>query len=199
MFLKPKSTTKNNRALLYRRFIGLEKSASLETIYKTIDDDKNWIFDALTLTFTQVQDIPTISKVTQIRTYTTILLYQGNYFRYNGVKWEIIQTPSESGITLLSATFNNVAKYQTNKYYYVGSFDFMIKGTIESTETQPIKGLITPMRAMNIRTFADEPRIDDEDLVVVDKHLYSVESPEISQKRMPKPFNVYFCTLNNIL
>ncbi len=199
MYLKPKSTTKNNRALLYRRFVGIEKSANLESIYKTMSDNKNWIFDASTLTFTQVQDVPITSKITQVETDATILLYQGNYFKYNGTKWESTSNPSESGIILLSATFNNVAKYQTNKYYYVGSFDFMIKGTIESTETQPIKGLITPMRAMNIRTFADEPRIDDEDLVVVDKHLYSVESPEISQKRMPKPFNIYFCTLNNIL
>lgn len=199
MYLKPRSTTKNNRALLYRRFIGLEKSASLETIYQTTEDGKYWIFDATTLTFEEVEKADAAKTIRNVQSHSTILLYQGNYFKYGGNGWEKTTDANESGITLLSATFNNVAKYQTNKYYYVGSFDFMIKGTIESTETQPIKGLITPMRAMNIRTFADEPKIDDEDLVVVDKHLYSVESPEISQKRTPKPFNVYFCTLNNIL
>lgn len=199
MYLKPKSTTKNNRALLYKRFIGIEKSENLENVYQTIDDSKFWIFDAVNLTFMNIDSVPSTSKITQIETDISILLYQGNYFKYTGNEWKTISNPTESGITLLSATFNNIAKYQTNKYYYVGSFDFMIKGTIESTETQPIKGLITPMRAMNIRTFSDEPRIDDEDLVVIDKHLYSVESPEISQKRLPKPFNIYFLTLNNIL
>lgn len=198
MYLKPKSTTKNDRALLYRRFIGLEKSANLENVYFTMDG-KFWIFDATTLTFTEIENPPLTSNITQVETDITILLYQGNYFKYTGNKWETTTNPSESGIILLSATFNNVAKYQTNKYYYVGSFDFMIKGSIEGTETQPIKGLITPMTSMNIRTFADNPRIDSKDLVVIDKHLYSVESPEKSQKRTPKPFNVYFCTLNNIL
>ena len=55
MRLKPKSTTKNPKALLYKRFIGLEKSVNLNIVYNTVSDGLFWTFDNLTLEFTQVE------------------------------------------------------------------------------------------------------------------------------------------------
>ena len=101
--------------------------------------------------------------------------------------------------TLLSATFNNIAKYQTNKYYYVGSFDYMIKGSVGGTTTQYIKGNIIPLTSLNIKYFDDSINLAVDDLVVIDKKLYAVENPEIVKKMQPKAFNIYFATLNSIL
>lgn len=201
MKLKPKSTTKNPRALLYKRFIGLEKSINSQTIYKTVSDNLFWAFDNLTLEFTQVPSsfVSQETTVVLVSNSTTILKYQDKYFRYVTTGWEQITDLPSSGITLLSATFNNIAKYQTNKYYYVGSFDFTIKGSIEGTTAQYIKGNIIPLTALNIKHFDDSIDLTPDDLVVIENKLFSVENPETTIKQQPKPFNIYFATLNNIL
>jgi hypothetical protein len=100
---------------------------------------------------------------------------------------------------LLNATFNNIAKYQTNKYYYVGNFDFTIKGSIEGATARYIKGNIIPLKSLNIKYYEDNIDLSVDDLVVVDGHLYSVENPETSIKQQPKPFKIHFATLNSIL
>ena len=99
----------------------------------------------------------------------------------------------------LSAKFGNIARYQTNKYYFVGSFDYMIRGSIEGTTTQHIKGNIMPLTSLNIKYFNDDIELNVDDLVVIEDHLFSVENPETTQKRMPKAFKVHFATLNSIL
>lgn len=201
MRLKPKSTTKNPKALLYKRFIGLEKSINLQTIYNTVSDGNFWTFDNLTLSFSQIQSslIPQTSQIVQIQDFSSVLQYQGTYFRYTGLAWQEITDLSGSNITLLSSTFNNIAKYQTNKYYFVGSFDFVVKGSIEGTTAQYIKGNIIPLTSLNIKHYDDEIKLSTDDLVVVGGHLYSVENPETTIKQQPKPFNIYFATLNNVL
>jgi hypothetical protein len=95
--------------------------------------------------------------------------------------------------------FNNVSKYQINKYYYVGSFDFVIKGSIEGTTTQYIKGNIIPLTAMNIKHYNDDIKLSVDDLVVVEGRLYSVENPETVYKQQPKKYSIYFATLNSVL
>ena len=45
MYLKPRSTTKNPRAMLYRRFTVLEDSYTKKVLYLT-EDGKYWLFDA---------------------------------------------------------------------------------------------------------------------------------------------------------
>ena len=86
-----------------------------------------------------------------------------------------------------------------NKYYYTGSFDYMIKGSVSGVTTQPIRGNITPLTSLNIKYFDDSVNLSPHDLVVIDGHLYSVENPETSIKQMPKPYKIYFATLNSIL
>ena len=201
MRLKPKSTTLNPKALLYKRFIGLEKSINLQTIYNTVSDGNFWTFDNLTLTFSQIQSslIPQTSQIIQIQDFSSVLQYQGTYFRYTGLAWETIADISSSNITLLSSSFNNIAKYQTNKYYFAGSFDFMQKGGIESTTSQYIKGNIIPLQSLNIKHFNDDIALTTDDLVVINGHLYSVENPETDHKHQPKDYSIYFATLNSIL
>lgn len=200
MRLKPKSTTKNPRALLYKRFIGLEKSVSLNIVYNTVSDGLFWTFDNQTLTFTQLTSemLPQGAKLVQIQDFSSVLQYQDTLFRYNGLEWQKI-TETSGGITLLNASFNNIARYQTNKYYYVGSFDFVIKGSIEGTTAQYIKGNIIPLTSFNIKHYDDDINLSADDLVVVGGRLYSVENPETTIKQQPKPFKIYFATLNNIL
>lgn len=200
MRLKPKSTVKNPRALVYRRFTGLEKSINLQVVYLTLIDNIYWTFDNQTLTFSKIDAslIPQESQIKRITEYQTILTYLGKYFRYTGLEWEEIENVGEN-VTLLSATFNNIAKYQTNKYYYVGSFDYMIKGSVEGTTSQFIKGNIIPLTSINIKHFDDSINLNVDDLVVIEGKLFSVENPETVRKMQPKAFNIYFATLNSIL
>lgn len=203
MKLKPKSTVKNPLALQYKRFIGLEKSINLQTIYKTTVNNENlfWSFDNLTLTFSQIESslIPSTSKIVQITPFTSILQYQDKYFRYNdALGWQKIEDLGQN-TTLLSAGFNNIGKYQTNKYYFVGSFDYIIKGSVSGTTTQYIKGNIVPLTSLNIKFFSDDIELTQDDLVVIDGRLYSVENPETAIKQQPKPFKIHFATLNSVL
>ena len=197
MKMKFKSTVKLPKGLLYKRFVGLEQSINLATIYKT-SDNLLWTFDHETLTFSKTAEAPKTSKIVIVSDNTTILQYQNTYFKYNGLVWQTL-TELPENITLLNATFNNISRYQTNKYYFVGSFDYMIKGSIEGTETQFLKGNIIPLTSLNIKYFSDDIQLHEEDLVVIDKHLYSVENPETVVKYNPKPYRVHFATLNSIL
>lgn len=198
MRMKPKNTPIGARALLYKRFIGLERSINTHTMFQT-SNGLLWAFDNITLTFTQIQSGTIFNgNVIQIEDFRTILQYQDKYFRFDGVEWQVVNE-LESDIVLLSATFNNIAKYQTNKYYYVDSFDFMIKSSVEGTQTQPIKGNIMPLTSLNIKHFKDDINLTEDDLVVVDGRLYSVENPEIDIKHQPKDYRIYFATLNSIL
>ena len=199
MKMKPRSTVRNPRALLYRRFTRIEQAQNLEYIYNTTEDNLFWTFNVEDLEFTQINSdlVPASAKITSVSS-DTILQYQSHYFKYGNGEWNMTDT-LPNGTELLSATFNNIGKYQTNKYYFVGSFDYMIKGSIEGTTTQYIKGNIIPLTSMNIKYFEDNLKITVDDLVVIDKHLYSVENPETVQKRMPNVFNIYFATLNSIL
>lgn len=201
MKLKPKSTTLNPKALLYRRFIGLEKSESLGYVYNTTSDGRFWTFSNETQEFSVISTLPSGSKTIAVIDFKTILQYKENYYLYNGSAWVTTSVPdtSDEEISLLSARFNNIAKYQMNKYYYVGSFDYTIRGSISGTTSQYLKGNIIPLNSLNIKYFDDEIGLQPDDLVVIDKHLYSVEDPETDEKHMPRNFNIYFATLNSIL
>ena len=198
MKLKPKSTVHNPLALVFRRFTVINESFTVENIYMTVADNKYWVFDNQKLSFIEVDNavISTSTKVTNVFNYN-VLQYQKLYFKYNGTSWESIE--DISGLTLLSALYNNVGKYQTNKYYFSGSFDYMIKGSIEGTTSQYIKGNILPLTSLNIKYFDDDISLSVDDLVVIDGKLYSVEDPETTIKQQPKPFKIYFATLNSIL
>lgn len=207
MRFKPRSTVKNQRALLYRRFTSVEVSSNISTLYKTTDN-KYWTFDMELLHFVQYTgDLPEnytkidVVGIPALVNKLTVFRYGKYYFYYiYGTGWDRTEDLSSLGdVTLLSASFNNIGRYQTNKYYYVGSFDYMIRGSIEQSTTQYIKGNITPLTSFNIKHFEDSIALSVDDLVVIDNRLYSVEAPETKVVRQPAPFNVYYATLNSIL
>lgn len=196
MYLKPKGTTKNPRAMLYRRFTALEDSYTKKVLYFT-EDKKYWLFDAQNNSFVETNQKDINSIVYNVESDKVCFYFNHVFWYYTGSEWAI----AIPGITidLLKSSFGNVAKYQTNKYYFVGSFDFMIKGSVDGSTIQYIKGLITPQSSLNVRTFDDTIEIRPDDLVVIDGSLFAVENLQVNYKRMPKKFGVYYMTLNNIL
>lgn len=198
MKLKPRSTVHNPYAILYKRFTAIDSSFVVANIYNTAVDGKYWVFDNATLSFTEITN-PTITANTVVNVVTsvTVLQYQNTYFKYADGAWGTIT--DTTGFTLLSASYNNIGKYQTNRYYFAGTFDYIIKGSIEGTTSQYIKGNIIPLTSLNIKYFDDDINLSVDDLVVISGRLYAVENPEKTIKQQPKPFNIYFATLNSIL
>lgn len=122
-----------------------------------------------------------------------------HYKRYTQNEESKTQNEENSIKDLLGIEKNVIGKYQINQYYYNGSFDFMMRGDIEKAEVQYVKGLITPATSFEIRTFDDSIQLDHDDLVVIDGRLYAIESISVTQKRVPKKFNIYYATLTSIL
>lgn len=122
-----------------------------------------------------------------------------HYKRYTQTEETKQENQSTSLKNILGLESNSIGKYQINKYYYNGSFDFMMRGDMEKAEVQYVKGLITPATSFEIRTFDDSIKLDHDDLVVIDGMLYAIESISVTQKRVPKKFNIYYATLTSIL
>lgn len=198
MILKPKKTTGEPKALLYRRYIGLERSENLQTIYKTIEDNKYWLYDSVKKEFSEINasEVPQTSEIQQVQSGVSVLKYQNILYKYINFAWQVVES---TDVQPLSLKFNNVAKYQVNKYYFVGSFDFTSTGGVESTTTQYLKGNIMPLVSFDIKHYNDYVNLQPDDLVVIKGHLYSVENPSWDHKHMPKDFYVYYATLNSIL
>jgi hypothetical protein len=196
MYLKPKNNSNSTKALLYRRFISLESSKNLKNLYQTIDD-KYWTFDYNLIDFVEFTDtVPTATNIVTI-TATTVLTYLTNYMYYT-TEWVITDDFETTGYSLLSATYNNIGQYQMNKYYFSGSFDYMIKGDISGSTGQVMKGLITPISNFTIRMFNDDIILKTDDLVVINGKLYSIEDTSTSIKK-PSQYTIFYATLNNIL
>jgi len=194
MRLKPKNTTLNSKAMLYKRYTAIQKSI-IPTTYLT-PDEKQWIFDTTVANFVE-REILTDTGIIEVE-YDEILSYQQGktlkFFQYSNGKWTNPTMATDP--TLIQ--FGNIAQYQLNAYYYAGSFDFIVRGDIEGMDTQPIRGAIMPLTSLAIKHYNDDIQLLEGDLVVLDKHLYSVENPSVSHKHMPKHYNVYFATLNSI-
>lgn len=216
MRLKPKTTVGKTRALLYKRFIGIEQAFHQldQTIvyYAQYRTDKggivtrSWYFDRISQQFI---DVPSgVEPDQQIRLTVGAVYTSGQYYFVlhsrrvgQGVSytWERSETLPDTAQTLRGIGFANVGKYQTNKYYFAGSFDFMVKGSMEGTTTQYIKGNIAPLTSFNIVHYNDYVQLSPDDLVVIDGHLYSVENPDSTPKHQPKDYFIYHATLNSIL
>lgn len=128
-----------------------------------------------------------------------VIQYKSLLYKYDSIDHEWRSVANGEGLTTLNASFDNIARYQTNKYYYVGSFDYMIKGSKDGTNVQYIKGNIIPLTSFNIKYFTDNLKIEQDDLVVIDNRLYSVENPETTLKMQPRPYAIHYATLNSIL
>lgn len=94
---------------------------------------------------------------------------------------------------------SQIAKYQINKYYYVLAFDYMHTGDTDETTSQPIYGLIAPLKTVSIKYYDDYVQLRADDLVVIDNHVYSVESVTVDKKHQPREYCIYSANLNGIL
>lgn len=226
--LKPKTSVRNERALLYKRYTNIETSSTTDVVYAGWYGDY-WIFDKEINFFVSVDQkaLDGTTKVVNINTngnnykygdlifsyydetytYKPGLLNQNveaknvwhiNSYFYDSETGQILEDLVKNR-TFDNLTSSSIAKYQLNKYIYSGSFDYMVRGDIDEVDTQPIKGLITPLTTMQIRYFDDSINLNHEDLVVIDGILYAVESTSKTQKRVPKKYNIYYATLNSIL
>ena len=202
MKMKPRTTVHNERAVLFRRYSDIDESVVQKFYYKTVVDDttRYWKFDVLKVNFVEItaDDLVFLTAVNVTNT-TQYFHFKGYYYHFSpSVGW--VRTETVNSQTLADEIkVPSIAKYQTNRYYFVGYFDYMIRGGVESADVQPIKGLITPSESMTIRTFSDDIKLDHDDLVVIGKRLYSIESMETVRKMQPKPFCIYTATLNSIL
>lgn len=209
MKMKPKSTVKNARAMLYKRYIELETSNSLAKIYRTGGtalEYRYWYFNGDIADFIEMTYADVPSSATIIDTGINVYVYKNKYYRYGGtpgvypptLAWVKYDT-NPSQLTPIGMKVNTIGKYQLNKYYYVASFDFIIKGSIGGTTTQYIKGNIAPLTSFDIKHFNDNINLQPDDLVVINGRLYSVENPEEDHKHQPKDYKIYYATLNSIL
>ena len=202
MRLKPRSTTRNQRALLYRRYTAIQSSIGAPTVYKT-SDEKFWAFDEVRAEFVELPDTYDVFVPVGTTTfaYTNSLIDREKpvrLFVYSALGgWAYTQTTALN--SAVSVDYAKSRAYQINRYYFVKSFDYMLSGSISGTTGQYIKGNIVPITSFNIKHFDDSVNLQVDDLVVIDKRLYSVENPEMEHKHQPRDYNIYFATLNNIL
>lgn len=110
-------------------------------------------------------------------------------------RYDNVQESTET----LDKKFAPIAKYQTNKYYYVLSFDYMHTGSVEGNTTQAIRGMIAPLNTLSIKYYDDNVRLSVDDLIVINNHLYSVESVTVDMKHQPREYYIYTADLNSIL
>ena len=209
MKLKPRTTTKNVRALLYRRFTAIQSSADHLVFYRTAEASTlgtiyhYWTFNAGKAEFDLADDIYVQGDEVVDVGATTFAFVRGfaenpvRIFTYTAYGWAYADTTALT--TQIPVNFAQARQYQINKYYFVKSFDFMMNGSISGTTGQYIKGNIVPITSFNIKHFDDSLNLAVDDLIVINGKLYSVENPEIEHKHQPRDYNVYFATLNNIL
>jgi hypothetical protein len=200
MKLKPKTSVKLPRALVYKRFTQLNDSYFLSSIYRTVHSINDvikmqyWVFNGATKSFVEVKNVDESKTVIVIT--DEILQYYNTYYKFVDGAWTTVTPESE---TILACKFSNIAKYQTNQYYFNSAFDYMIKGDSEEGTVQFIRGNIMPLESMTIRYFDDTVNLRADDLIVIENRLYAIESVTTSHKHMPKDYKVYYAVINSIL
>ena len=205
MILKPKKTSFNAPAVVYRRVTRLERTRTEQTVFSCVADNSDlyyYIFDSELNDFVVIDPTEIVGEYTTRSVTSTNQYFQNgsDYFHWNTTTHEWAKTQNlPATYTLNPAGYSNIAKYQKNVYVYAGTFDYVITGEVAGTKVQPIKGNIMPLKSMNIKYYNDFINLDEEDLVVVNGALYAVESPDYVIKHMPRPYKIYYATLTSIL
>lgn len=195
MRLKPKNTTLNKRALLYRRYTDLQVSSSLARVYKT-EDGKRWLFNSDERTFVLLDErIEVDETVVREVNSDTALGYLGILYKYINNSWQVVTASTNT----LTAMFGNIAKYQLNKYYYEKSFAFVHTSSQDNETMQAVKGNILPFSTVAIKFYDDSVGLRVDDLVVINGKLYAVERISIDMKHQPKDYYIYFADLTSIV
>ena len=132
--------------------------------------------------------------------YSNIYKYKNYVYRYTvdkGILKEDYNKHKTREMINLETSIS--AQYQANNYYYAGTFSYMIKGSVDGTTTQWIKGNVLELNSLTIQYYDDEMICHKDDLVVIGDRIFCVEDTEAVQKRQPKPYYIYSSTLNSII
>lgn len=203
MLLKPRATVLNQKAVLYRRYTDIEKAYTVRTIYITTDG-KKWMFDAVETSMVEYDGTATPAKTVTLY-YADFLKYtkmtgESVYISYDVDKWIVSDTPFGSDPYVVgNAEWSDVGKYQKNNYFRVGAFDYVVTGVTDNDTTQSIRGAILPLQTLTIKYFCDDLTLRRDDLVELGGRLYAVESTSERKVYQPRPYRVYFATINSIL
>lgn len=200
MFTKPKSTTKLPLAMLYKRYVAIESAFGKNSVYYVNAKDrlKYFIFNSVDGVFIEIEE-DEVGTASLFHLTYQVLTFNDKYYKYNAITQKIEETKKDSDRDLTKISDSpNIGKYQLNKYYYASSFQFTINGDIEESVIQSIKGLMSPLTSLTIKTYSDID-IKADDLVVINKRLYHIESVSKTVKRMPKAFVITTLIINSIL
>lgn len=204
MFLKPTNTALNQRGLLFRRYTNLMNCNTDASLFRTefANETKYWKFNPINMEFMEIEDRAGFSIVKVVENGANYFYNNYTFTWYNGL-WSKQEghIGSAQNIEIADIQRTIAERYQKNEYFYVGSFKYITKGSISSSVNQIARGLEIPLESRNIRIDTDVD-IREQDIVVVQGlkqfRCYMVENTQVTQKRLPKPFNITRVTLNGL-
>jgi len=118
---------------------------------------------------------------------------QGSNIELNNATFEI--SFNEFKGELLENTYQNLSNYETNKYYYMGSYGYIRNDDINNEHAQFIKGNIVNQETRTIRWDIDNIPIEEDDLVVLEGKIYQVGTVTTVFKNRLTYYKSYVATL----
>lgn len=203
MFLKPKTTFLDAKALRYKRIIDIGISYNTQTYYYYDDPNTQkeyyYVFDRDKQDFVQIEDAH-IQSDFEISLSSTDYYTFGDYmFNYNITQFKWTKSPIDSSVVSINIqNADNRRERQMTRYIKDREFDYTIVSDVNDSEEQIIKGLITERETFDIRYSDDDLKLRDSDIVQIENGLYKVSDINTKILRLPKKLKYYFCTLTKL-
>jgi hypothetical protein len=118
---------------------------------------------------------------------------QGSSIDLNNATFEI--SFNEFKGELLENTYQKLSNYESNKYYYMGSYGYIPNDDINNEHAQFIKGNIVNQETRTIRWDIDNIPIEEDDLVVLEGKIYQVGTVTTVFKNRLTYYKSYVATL----
>ena len=203
MFLKPKTTFLDAKAIRYKRIIDIGVSYNTKVYYYY--DDPNtlneyvYVFDRDKQDFVQIEDAH-IQSDYEISLSSTDYYTFGDYmFNYDITQFKWTKSPIDSSVVSINIqNADNRRERQMTRYIKDREFDYTIVSDVNDSEEQIIKGLITERETFDIRYSDDDLNLRDSDIVQIENGLYKVSDINTKILRLPKKLKYYFCTLTKL-
>lgn len=203
MFLKPKTTFLDAKAIRYKRIIDIGVSYNTKVYYYYDDPNTQneyyYVFDRDKQDFVQIEDAHLQSDF-EISLSSTDYYTFGDYmFNYNTTQCKWTKSPIDSNVISINIqNADNRRERQMSRYIKDREFDYTIVSDVNDSEEQIIKGLITERETFDIRYSDDDLKLRDSDIVQIENGLYKVSDINTKILRLPKKLKYYFCTLTKL-
>ena len=203
MFLKPKTTFLDAKALRYKRIIDIGVSYNTKVYYYYDDPNTSneyvYVFDRDKQDFVQIEDAH-IQSDYEISLSSTDYYTFGDYmFNYDITQFKWTKSPIDSSVVSINIqNADNRRERQMTRYIKDREFDYTIVSDVNDSEEQIIKGLITERETFDIRYSDDDLNLRDSDIVQIENGLYKVSDINTKILRLPKKLKYYFCTLTKL-